>query len=283
MSAYRSQLDVTQPKEVQARDLMDQNRRREDALLRLLAQAGAQDGALPDAAREYLLQRAATYPTPFNDDEQGEILHEAVIPTPLDTLTDRIQTKHDQERAVAEILDMLLQYPPFSPKKEAFYQHIITALNLKKQGQPLLYAALREKLPAGKQFDKAPFDILKLLYRVLVSDEQVLALQHTSTKYRFPVGGESGKPKDVDSWVAVTSQRVCVLAAVTVDGTFYHHHETFGDDLQVRLKSGRLRDEYYFSDGEHEFRVDKSLFRSSLFKYALQGRIVSDQQPALDE
>jgi hypothetical protein len=119
---------------------------------------------------------------------------------------------------------------------------------------------------------------------VLEPEEQVLALQHTSTKYRFPVGGESGnKSKDTDSWLVVTSQRVCVLAAVTVDETFYHHVETFNNELQVRIDSGRLQDVYSLNDGEHEFRVEKTLFRSSPFKHALQGYIIPDEQPALEE
>lgn len=282
-SAYRSQLEVTPHAEIQARDLMEHNRRREEALLRLLAQAGALSGPLPDALKDYIIQRATSYPTPFNADEQQAILQEATVSTQLDTLTDLIRAKTDKERALSEILDMLLWYPPFSQDKEIFYQQIITALDLKKSGKTLLHSGLRHKLPSGKLIDKPPFDILKLLYRVLEAEEQVLALQHTSTKYRFPVGGKSGKPKDTDSWLAVTSQRVCVLAAVTVDETFYHHAEIFGDALQAQIESGRLHDVYSLDDGEHKFRVEKTLFRSSGFKQALQGYIAADDQPALKE
>ena len=281
-SAYRSQLEVTPHAEIQARDLMEHNRQREEALLRLLAQAGALNGPLPDALKDYIVQRATSYPTPFNADEQQAILQEATVPTQLDTLTDLIRTKTDKERALSEILDMLLWYPPFLADKETFYQQIVTALDLKKSGKTLVHNGLRHKLPAGKLIDKPPFDILKLLYRVLESDEQVLALQHTSTKYRFPVGGKSGKPKDTDSWLAVTSQRVCVLAAVTVDDTFYHHAEIFGNALRAHVESGRLHDVYSLNDGEREFRVEKTLFRSSGFKQALQGYIAEDQ-PALED
>ncbi len=282
-SGYRSQLEVTPHEEIQAHDLMEHNRRREEALLRLLAQAGALDGPVPDALKDYIMQRATSYPTPFSDEEQQAILHEATTPTPLDTLTDLIRTKTDKERALSEILDILLWNPPFSQEKETFYQQIATALDLKKAGMTLLHNGLRHKLPSGKLIDKPPVDILKLLYRVLEPEEQVLALQHTSTKYRFPVGGKSGKPKDTDSWLAVTSQRVCALAAVTVDETFYHHCETFSDALQTHIESGRLHDVYRLDDGEHEFRVEKSLFRSAAFKHALQGSIVTDAQPALDK
>ncbi len=282
-SAYRSQLEVTPHAEIQARDLMEHNRRREEALLCLLAQAGALTRPLPDTLKDYIAQRATSYPTSFDDEEQQAIFQETTTPTQLDTLTDLIRAKTDKERALSEILDMLLWYPPFSQEKENFYQQIVTALDLKKSGKTLLHNALRHKLPSDKLIDKPPSDILKLLYRVLEPGEQVVALQHTSTKYRFPVGGKSGKPKDTDSWLVVTSQRVCVLAAVTVDDTFYHHAEIFGDSLHAQIESGRLHDVYRLSDGDHEFRVEKTLFRSSGFKQALQGYIADDDQPALEE
>lgn len=282
-SEYRSQLEVTPHEEIQTRDLMQHNRRREDALLRLLVQAGTLGGRLSETLQDYIIQRATSYPLPFSEDEQQAILCEETAPTPLDTLTDLIRSKADKERALSEILDILLWYPPFSQEKETFYQQIATALDLKKSGQTLLHNGLRHKLPSGKLIDKPPFDILKLLYRLLKPEEQVLALQHTSTKYRFPVGGESGKSKDTDSWLAVTSQRICVLAAVTIDDTFYHHVETFDNALRVRIESGRLHDVYSLNDEEHEFRVEKSLFRSAAFKHALQGYIISEDQPALGD
>jgi len=280
-SEYRTQLDVTPHEEIQTRDIMQQNRQREDALLRLLVQAGSLEGSMPEALKDYIVQRATSYPMPFSEDEQRTIFREETVSTPLDSLTDLIRAKSDKERALSEILDILLWYPPFSQEKEAFYQQIVTALDVKKSGQTLLHNGLRHKLPSGKLIDKPPFDILKLLYRLLKPEEQVLALQHTSTKYRFPVGGESGKPKDIDSWLTVTSQRVCVLAAITIDETFFHHVETFNNDLQVRIDSGRLHDVYSLNDGEHEFRVEKTLFRSPPFKHALQGYIISNQ-PALE-
>jgi len=135
-SEYRTQLELAPHEEVHSWDLMQQNRQREEAILRLMIQAGAVDGAVTDSLREYIIQRATSYPISFKEEEQENILSEETASTAQDTLTKVITTKVDKERALSEVLDALLWYLPFTRKKEEFYTLIVSALDKKKLGLP---------------------------------------------------------------------------------------------------------------------------------------------------
>lgn len=280
-SEYRTQLELTPHKEVQSVDLMQQNRRREEAILRLMVQAGSVEGAIPESLREYIIQRASSYPLPFDEHEQQAILHEEATPTAKDTLTDLIRTKAEKERALADVLDALLWYLPFSRPKEEFYTLIASALDLKHAAESVLHKRLEQSLPAGKLIEKPPAEPLKYLSRLLRHDEQIVALQKTATKYTFTTGTEKSKNKDTEFWLCVTTQRTLVLAATKIDDTMYQHHIAFQDNLRVQIQAGRFQDTYILRGTTDEIRLESGMFRSAQLKGALQPYLVSEQ-PAIE-
>lgn len=274
-SEYRTKLELTPHEEVQSWDLMQQNRRREEAILRLMVQAGAIEGMLPKSLQDYVIQRASSYPLPFNEEEQQGILSEESDPTPQDTLTDLIRTKTDRERTLTEVLDGLLWYVPFSREKEQFYTLIVSALDMKNAGETILCKRLVQMLPSGKLIEKPPAEVLKYLYRLLMQDEQITALQKTASKYPFTPEGDRGKTKEADFWLCVTMDRVLVLAATKVDTTVYQHHVEYPDDLSVRVHSGRLSDRYILQGNAGEIHLESVLFRADHLKKALHQYIES--------
>lgn len=281
-SEYRAKLATTPLQEIQSSDLIQEQRRREDAILRLMVQAAAIGGALSDPLRDYILQRAESYPDPFTDLEQQAILAEAVTPTAQDTLTDYIRVKADKERALADILDVLLWYLPFSREKEEFYVRIISALHIKKEGETILLKRLEHRLPRSKLIEKPPAELLKYLYRLLHPEELITALQSTATKYRFITSGVSSKTKDAPCWVCVTTQRVLVLAALTIDRSIYQHHSEFQADLAVQQIAGRWYDAYILHDQAHQVRLETSRIRSAALKQALQAYVQTSDVPKLE-
>jgi uncharacterized membrane protein YebE (DUF533 family) len=269
-SEYRTQLELAPHEEVHSWNLMQQNRRREEAILRLMVQAGAVDGAIPDSLREYIMQRAESYPLPFNEDEQGKILSEETVPTVQDTLTNAIITRAEKERTLVEVLDALLWYLPFTRKKEEFYTLIVSALDLKKVGDAILTKRLEQLLPSGRLIETPSADLIKYLCRLLSQTEQITALQSTSTKYKFITRDEKPKQKETEFWVCVTTTRVLVLAATTIDGTVYQHHLEFQDDLIVHIETSKFYDTYILRGNKDEIRLRSVLLHSSNLRTALQ-------------
>ena len=280
-SEYRTQLELTPHKEVQSVDIMHQNRRREEAILRLMVQAGTVEEALPESLREYIIQRASSYPLPFSEDEQQAIVREEGAPTAKDTLTDLIRAKTEKERALSDVLDALLWNLPFSRPKEEFYTLIISALDMKNAGATILHKRLEQILPPGKLIEKPPAEPLKYLSRLLHRDEQIIALQKTATKYRFTTGTEKPKHKDTEFWLCVTTQRVLVFAATTIDDVMYQHHVEFYDDLRVQIQSGRFQETYILHGKTDTIRLERGLFRASQLKDALHPYLASEQ-PAIE-
>ena len=268
-SGLRSQLALAPPEETHSHDLLEQKRRKEEAILRLFTQAASLDGEFPDSMREYIIQRAASYPRPFSEQEQAAILREAIAPSSPNSLTDRISSQGDKERTLSEILDALLWYLPFSRGEEEFYTQIVAALDLKKISDKLLHKRLEQLLPSEKLVDKPPFTVLKQLFRLLQQHEQILALQQSATNYQFLTEGEKSTRKDAPYWLCVTSERVFLIAAVTIDKTIYHHHLEFQPDLRVRIENGRFSDNYILRDSRQEIHLAHTLFNSSKLKQAL--------------
>jgi uncharacterized membrane protein YebE (DUF533 family) len=281
-SEYRAQLVLPPPDEVESWNLMQQNRKREEAILRLMVQAGAIDDELPDSLRDYVRQRAESYPLPFDPQEQTVILQEAAAPTAPDTLTDAIVTKADKERTLTDVLDALGWYLPFTRRKEAFYTQIVAALDLKKIGERVLLKRLEQVLPAVKLVEKPPPEVLRYLCRLLQQDEALTALQPTATKYTFITREAKPKRKETEFWLCVTVNRVLVLAAATIDNTMYQHQVEFHDNLIVWIQPGRLTDTYVLQEHDLEIRLDSVLFRSSHLKDALQPYLVP-APPALEK
>lgn len=276
-SEYRTQLELAPHNEVHSWDLMQQNRQREEAILRLMVQAGSVDGTFPVSLREYIIQRTTSYPLPFNEEEQENMLSEEIAPTAPDTLTNAITTKADKERTLSEVLDALLWYLPFTRKKEEFYTLIVSALDMKKIGATILHKRLEQLLPAGKLIEKPSVELIKYLCRLLGQDEQIMALQSTATKYKFITPKAKSKQKETDLWICVTTSRVLVLAATTIDGIIYQHHVEFQDDLSVWVKAGKFSDIYILQGKKGEIRLESNLFRSSNLKNALHHYLPSEQ------
>ncbi|PIE33319.1 hypothetical protein CSA56_12165 [candidate division KSB3 bacterium] len=269
-SGYRTQLDFVPHDEVHSMDLLQQNRRREEAILRLMVQAGSLAGTLPEALADYIVHRASSYPLPFDDTEQGAILHEARQPSSPDSLTDMIQQQADKKRSLSDVLDALLWYLPFTWEKEELYTHIVAALRMKKESEKILQKRLEKLLPSQKLVEKTSFVRLKSLFRLIRQDEQITALLPTGTTYRFTSSGEKAKKKDSHFWLCVTTERVIVLAATIIDKTIYNHHVEFSPELAIRIESGRLHDTYILQERDQEIRLESPLFHSTPLKKSLQ-------------
>ncbi len=276
-SEYRTQLELTPHAEVHSYELMQQNRRREEAILRLMVQAGSVTEQLPDSLRDYIMQRAESYPMPFNETEQARIFQEASTPTLPDTLTDLIPTKPEKERAIADVLDALLWYLPFTRPKEEFYTKIVSALDLKKESDKFLLARLEKLLPSNKLIEKPPFEVFKSLYRLIGSEDQITALQETGTTYTFMTADATPRKKEAAFWLCVTTSRVLVLAATMIEQTIYQHHLEFGNALGVRIKQGKLYDSYILKDHKQEICLTNTLFHSSNLKNALNAYLKKEE------
>ncbi len=270
-SIYRAKLELMPHDEVHTLDLMQQNRKREEAILRLMVQAGVVEGeGLPETLRDYIIQRAESYPLPFDEAEQEQVFHEQTHPAPLDTLTDRIPTKAEKERALSDVLDALLWELPFTRTKEAWYTSVVSALDLKKENEPVLTKRLEKLLPSEKLVQKPPSHVLKTLYRLLQPEEQITALQETSSTYPFVTPEDSPQKKDASLWLCVTTNRVLVFAAAILNDSLYQHHLEFGDDLVVQIEKGKIHDTYLLKEHEQEIRIASPLFHSSQLKHALK-------------
>ncbi|PID59059.1 hypothetical protein CSB45_01230 [candidate division KSB3 bacterium] len=269
-SGLRKKLEPIPVDETHSDDLLAQKRRKEEAILRLFTQAASLDGTLPDAIREYIIQRAVSYPKPFGLQEQAAILQEAVSPSSPDSLTDRISSQTDKERALSEILDALLWYLPFSRVEEEFYSKIVAALNLRKIGDKLLQKRLEGLLPSEKLIDRPPFTILKPLFRFLQQQEQLMALQQSATNYQFITEGKKPVKKTAPYWLCVTDGRVFLLAAATIERTLYYHHLEFQQDLRVEIHKGKVSDSYILYDRQQEIHVAPTLFHSAKLRCALE-------------
>ena len=277
VSGYRTQLELAPHEEVQSWELMQQNKKREEAILRLMVQAGSVEPPLPDSLRDYIIQRAESYPLPFEKDEQARILKEATEPTSPDMLTNAIISRAEKERALSEILDALLWYLPFTRKKEEFYSLIVSILHLKKLNNTVLHKRLERLLPSGKLIQNPPSELLKSLYRIITQEEQILALQETASKYKFVTNGEKSRKKEATFWLCVTTTRVIVLAATMIDRTLYQHHVEFQEDLIVQIERGKLFDAYVLQGKEQEIRLENTLFHSSNLENALARYMKHDE------
>jgi len=117
----------------------------------------------------------------------------------------------------------------------------------------------------------------KYLCRLLGQEEQITALQSTATKYKFIARDAKSKQKETELWICVTTSRILVLAATTIDGIIYQHHVEFQKDLTVRVEAGKLTDTYILQGKKGEIRLESNLFRSSNLKNALQQYLPSEQ------
>ncbi|GAK55700.1 hypothetical protein U27_02657 [Candidatus Vecturithrix granuli] len=277
-SEYRTQLELAPHEEVHSWEIMQQHRRREEALLRLMVQAGALNEPFPDSLQEYIIQRAESYPLPFDEDEQARILRECIMPSSPDALTNLITTKSEKERTISEVLDALFWYLPFTRKKEEFYTQIISALDLKKQRDKFLLQRFERLLPVGKLIEKPPVEVLKALFRAMTQEEQLLALLESASMYQFMISGEKSKKKEAPYWVCVTTTRVFTLAAVMVDQVLYDHLLEFQKDFVVELKRGKLSDTYVLRDANRELHLKSALFHSSNLEKALKPHLLTPKQ-----
>jgi hypothetical protein len=278
-SSYRAQLELAPHEEVHSADLMRQHRQREEALLKLIVQAGSLHGSFPEALRDYIIQRAISYPLPFDDSEQTQILREATNPTSLDTLTNSIRTKDEKTRTLSEILDTLLWYLPFTRQKETFYTKLVTALDLKSEGNKFLRRRLDQLLPPDKEIETPPFEVLKSLFRLLTQEEQITALQETSSSYQFILkNDQKTRNKNAPFWLCITTKRILVLAATILDHTIYHHYLEFQDDLTIHKEQGKLYDTYLLQDTKHEIHLQNTLFHASKLQHSLEPYLKKEER-----
>ena len=282
-SDYRTQLELAPHEEVHSVDVMRQNRKREEAIFRLMAQAGSVDGTFPQSLREYIIERAENYPLPFNQDEQEAILQEADAPTPVDTLTKEITSQPEKERALAETLDALLWYLPFTRKDEEFFVQLVAVLHLRQVSDGLLQKRLERLLPENKLIGKPAFPILKLLFRQIRQDEQMLALVETGTTYQFQTNEERPKKKDAAFWLCITTDRAFLLTAAFLNGVMYTHQADLTPPFTLKIERGRIHDTYALRDAAQEFRLSSTLFNSGNLRAALEMLVKRQKQNELAE
>ncbi len=280
-SQYRTQLELAPHEEVHSWQILQQHRQREEALLRLMVQAGALNDPFPDSLQEYIIQRAENYPLPFDEDEQARILRECIMPSSPDALTTLITSKSEKERTLTEVLDALFWYLPFTHKKETFYTQIVSALDLKKQRDKFLVQRLERLLPTGKLIEKPPFEVLKALFRIMTQKEQLLALLETASTYQFMIPGEKPKKREAAYWLCVTTVRVLVFAATLADQVLYDHFVEFQQDFGVEVKRGKLSDDYMLRDAARELHLKSVLFRSANLEKALKSHLLPSKDAVL--
>ncbi len=268
-SGYRTQLELAPHEEVHSMDVMRQNRKREEAIFRLMAQAGSLDGTFPQSLREYIIERAENYPLPFDQDEQAAILQEADAPTPIDALTKDITSNSEKERALAETLDALLWYLPFSRKHEEFFVQLVAVLHLRQVSDSLLQKRMERLLPDNKLIGKPAFPILKLLFRQIRQEEQILALVETGSSYQFQTNEERPKKKDAAFWLCVTTERAFLLTAAMLERAFYTHLTDLQPPFTLKTEGGRIHDTYVLHDAAQEIRLNSALFNSANLRAAL--------------
>ncbi|GAK49294.1 hypothetical protein U14_00515 [Candidatus Moduliflexus flocculans] len=282
-SGYRTQLELAPHEEVRSMDVMQQNRKREEAIFRLMIQAGSVDGTFPQSLREYIIERAENYPLPFDADEQDAILQEADAPTPIDTLTKEITSQPDKERALAETLDALLWYLPFTRKDEEFFVQLVAVLHLRQVSDSLLQKRMERLLPQNKLIGKPAFPILKLLCRQIQQEEQILALVETGSSYQFQTNEERPKKKDAAFWLCVTTERALLLTAAMLNGVMYTHQVDLKPPFTLKIERGRLHDTYALRDAVQEFRLSSALFHSDDLRAALEMLVKRQKQHELAE
>jgi len=282
-SDYRTQLELAPHEEVHSMDVMRQNRKREEAIFRLMVQAGSVDGTFPQSLREYIIERAENYPLPFNQDEQEAILREADAPTPVDTLTKEITSLPDKERALAEALDALLWYLPFTRKDEEFFVQLVAVLHLRNVSDGLLQKRMERLLPENKLIGKPAFPILKMLCRQIRQDEQILALVETGSSYQFQTNEEHPKKKDAAFWLCITTERALLLTAAMLNSVMYTHQADLAPPFTLKIERGRIHDTYALHDAAQEVRLSSSLFNSANLRAALEMLVKRQKQNELAE
>lgn len=282
-SGYRTQLELAPHEEVRSMDVMQQNRKREEAIFRLMIQAGSIDGTFPQSLREYIIERAENYPLPFDADEQDAILQEADAPTPIDTLTKEITSLPDKERALAETLDALLWYLPFTRKDEEFFVQLVAVLHLRNVSDGLLQKRMERLLPQNKLIGKPAFPILKLLCRQIRQEEQILALVETGSSYQFQTNEERPKKKEAAFWLCVTTERAFLLTAAMLNDVMYTHQVDLMPPFALKIERGRLHDTYALRDAAQEFRLSSALFHSDDLRVALEMLVKRQKQNELVE
>lgn len=249
-SKYRGELErKTLPaSELDAVSVQQINKKREEAILRWMVHAAGTCKKWSESLREYIWARALAYPlVPFSEEEFSEILKELEKQTEPKEFLKALDTQTFKKRALLEVLDVLLWQFPFTKGDETYYYRFSELLGMRKEGEKYLAEKLKAKLPKHDLISIPPVEVLRYVFRELSPTERVLALQETSTKYRFR-NVEGTRAKDTHFWLAATNHRLLLLATAQIENTWYRHSLEFGLGTEISVKKGRLYNEYTLKD-----------------------------------
>jgi len=265
-SKYRDELErkALPAGELDALSVQVINKKREEAILRLMVQAAAACHKWSESLREYLWARALAYPlVPFSETEFSEILKELEHKTEPRELIQVLDAQPFKNRALLEVLDVLLWQLPLTKGDEVYYYNLSELLGMRKEADKYLVDKLKSKLPKHDLISPPPAEILRYLFRELDPAERILALQETSTKYRFR-NVDRTRARDAYFWLTATDRRLLFVATAQMEGVSYRHSVEFGPETEISVRKGRLYDEYILKGPEGKvLTITNTLFRGS--------------------
>lgn len=240
------------------------NKKREAAILKLMVQAATTCNKWSESLKEYIWARALAYPlVPFSEAEFAEILVEREHPTDLKELVKVLDGQIFKNQALLEVLDVLLWQTPFTKEDEAYYYNLCDLLGMRKEGEKHLIDKLKAKLPKHNLISVPPFEILRYIFRELDPTEGILAIQETSTRFRFR-NVDKTRVRDAYFWIVITTRRLLAVATAQIQGVTYRHSLEFGPDTEISIKKGRFYDEYTLKDPTGTtLTVSNTLFRGA--------------------
>jgi hypothetical protein len=249
-SKYRDHLEKkTLPAgEFDTVDVQQINKKREDAILRLMIQTAHIRDKWSGSLQHYLWNRAVTFPLiPFSEAEFSEILSEQERETETKELIKVLDSQPFKKQALQDILHVLLWEFPFTKEDEAYYYHLCDAFGMRKEGEKYLSEKLKATLPKQALISTPPFEILRYIFRELDPTEQILALRETSSTYKFK-NVEGTRTRDAYFWIVATDRRLLLVATAQIEEVSYRHALEFGLNTEISVKKGRLYDEYTLKD-----------------------------------
>jgi hypothetical protein len=265
-SKYLNELEkkALPPGELDVVSVQQINKKREAAILKLMVQAAATCNKWSESLKEYIWARALAYPlVPFSEAEFAEILVEREHPTDLQELVKVLDGQIFKNQALLEVLDVLLWQTPFTKEDEAYYYNLCDLLGMRKEGEKHLIDKLKAKLPKHDLISVPPFEILRYIFRELDPTEGILAIQETSTRFRFR-NVDKTRARDAYFWIVITTRRLLAVATAQIQGVTYRHSLEFGPDTEISIKKGRFYDEYTLKDPRGiTLTVSNTLFRGA--------------------
>lgn len=176
--------------------------------------------------------------------EFTDIINEESVETSVSFTTD---TNEFHKRMLLEnLLSLSLQDLPITVKEEDFFLETASELDYFKPARDLHTKILMHKIPESRLINNPPFDILRLLFRTLEGNEEIIGLQLTSTRHNFR---EGERVRQGYYWVLSTSNRLVLLATARIMGRPYFYSHDYGISPTIRWTRGAVYDNFAIERG----------------------------------